>query len=138
MGGVGGGADGVHNGHGHGNDLGVSDGDGHSNGHTPRACTLTTAAGISLMPDRGYLWISYGDLLTLAQTIAKVVRSRVPRGAHIGLCAGNCIEWAACDLACALAGCVSVGIHATYDVPSALHAMKTGTSRSTHCDRVID
>ena len=76
--------------------------------------------------NRGYLWISYGDLLALAQAIARVVRSRVPRGAHIGLCAGNCIEWAACDLACALAGCVSVGIHSTYDVPSALHAMKTG------------
>ena len=119
---------------GHGADGRVADGsnggDGSNDTHphipSPRACLLTTAANIPLLPDRGYLWISYGHLYTLAQTTAKILRSRVSRGAHVGICGGNCIEWAVGDLACALAGCVSVGIHATYDVPSALHAMKTG------------
>ena len=44
-------------------------------------------------------------------------------GSHVGICGFNSIEWAICDLACALTGMVSVGIHSTLTTDEAAHVI---------------
>jgi long-subunit acyl-CoA synthetase (AMP-forming) len=86
-------------------------------------CPLAQAAQTALIQDRGYLWITYAELYRLAVSVAKIIRFYVPRGSFVGISGYNGIEWAVCDIACALAGCVSVGLHSTYDAQSAYHAI---------------
>lgn len=88
------------------------------------SCKLVEAMGVTLTTNRGYWWMTYGQLGVLVRKTAEIIRSLVPRGSFVGICGYNGIEWAACDLACALAGCVSVGIHTTFDTASALHAIQ--------------
>jgi len=87
-------------------------------------CRLVEAAGLTFTLNRDYWWITYGQLGVLATKTARIIRSLVPRGSFIGISGFNGIEWAVCDLACALAGCVSVGLHTTFDTASALHAIQ--------------
>ena len=45
----------------------------------------------------------------------------------LGIAGYNSIEWAVVDLACALSGCVSVGLHVTYDDSALQYVLnKTG------------
>jgi long-subunit acyl-CoA synthetase (AMP-forming) len=79
---------------------------------------------MEFISNRGFLWLTYMNLKALVVRTAQAIRSLVPVGSFVGISGYNGIEWAVCDLACALAGCVSVGIHTTFDSASALHAIR--------------
>jgi long-subunit acyl-CoA synthetase (AMP-forming) len=50
------------------------------------------------------------------------------------------IEWVVADIACALAGCVSVGIHCTFDINSAKHVFQKANIELLLCagDKVFE
>ncbi len=51
----------------------------------------------------------------LSTSFAHALRGLTARNTFVGICGSNRNETAIADFACALAGCVSVGIHSTYD-----------------------
>ena len=75
-------------------------------------CRYCKANSLSMVKADGYSWVTYNTLFRLSKTIAKVLFSRcgVQIGDRIGICGYNTLEWSMCDFACALLGCVSVGM----------------------------
>ena len=47
-------------------------------------CRLIDKSGFSYIPNRDFLWITYGVLGELATTTARLIRSKVPRGSFVG------------------------------------------------------
>ena len=74
---------------------------------------LASAMNMEFTSSCGYLWLSYTQIYSLALSVAHVLQSLpgVENGAAIGICGFNNIEWAICDFACSLLGCVSVGLY---------------------------
>ena len=87
-------------------------------------CALVNAAGMQLIRDRSYLWLTYHQLGELVMRTAHFIRSLVPEGAFVGICGYNGIEWAVCDLACAIAGCVSVGSCNSFNYSKQVHSFQ--------------
>lgn len=87
-------------------------------------CKLVHAAQLEWVRNRDYLWLTYTQLETLVMRTAKIIRSLVPCGSFVGISGYNGVEWAVADIAVAFAGCVSVGIHTTFDTTSALHVLQ--------------
>jgi long-subunit acyl-CoA synthetase (AMP-forming) len=106
-----------------------------------RRSAFADALHMELAPNRGYRWISFGDLGRMASIVAKVLRGTgISRGSFVAIAGYNDIEWAACDFACALAGLVSVGIHSTFNAEEALFALQNSgcVALLTSSDFVLD
>ena len=69
------------------------------------------ALGYSFTESNSYLWINYSQVYELSCRVAKILLSLpgITSTSKIGICGYNTIEWAICDFACSLIGCVSIG-----------------------------
>lgn len=80
------------------------------------------AAGMAPLCHDGYKWITYAQTEVLSRRIAQGILALVPQPI-VGISGYNNIEWACADFGCMLTGGVSVGIHMTNDVASAVHVI---------------
>eukprot|EP01065_Artemidia_motanka_P022221 TRINITY_DN26448_c0_g1_i1.p1 TRINITY_DN26448_c0_g1~~TRINITY_DN26448_c0_g1_i1.p1 ORF type:complete len:1952 (+),score=493.74 TRINITY_DN26448_c0_g1_i1:218-5857(+) len=84
---------------------------------TPREA-LPAAAGIRCTERDSFLWLHYRQLGHIVRRVAEGLRSLgLPDGAAVCICGYNDFEWLVADMAVAVAGYVSVGIHTTYTDP---------------------
>lgn len=69
------------------------------------------AASMNFIDYDDFSWITYSQIYELSIRIARflIQLPEIKEGSKIGICGYNNIEWAICDFACALIGCVSVG-----------------------------
>lgn len=75
---------------------------------------LVASAGDFQLYD-SYRWLTFGQVGDLSNRVAKAMRGAgVARGSHVGICGHNSFEWSVTDFACAISGCVSVGLHTTF------------------------